>query len=129
VLDRSLLADLVLFLHFGFVVFIVGGLVAIWIGVLTKRRWIFNRRFRLAHLCAMWFVAIETLLGFACPLTVLEDLLRRSSTRDSGFIQRWIARLLYWDLPLWVFAATYLAFAFAVTLTYLWRPPTRRIES
>ncbi len=121
--DRVLLADLVLLLHFGFVVFVVGGLCAVWIGIAVDRRFARHRAFRLVHLCAVWFVAIETLLGFACPLTILEDSLRSNNLAEGGFLQRWVSQLLYWDLPVWVFALAYILFALIVTGTYIKYPP------
>ncbi|MFN0315374.1 MAG: DUF2784 domain-containing protein [Burkholderiales bacterium] len=120
--DRTFLADLVLAVHFVFVLFVVGGLCATWLGARWRWRFARNFAFRVTHLCATWFVAIETLLGYACPLTVLEDLLRSESSAGDGFLQRWISRLLYWDFPVWVFAVAYLLFALAVTATY-WRIP------
>ena len=122
--DRVSLADLVLLLHFAFVLFVVGALLAIWMGVRLHWGIARQRVFRLAHLSAVWFVAIETLLGFACPLTLLEDALRTNNNAEGGgFLQRWVSRILYWDLPPWVFAVAYLLFAIVVTATYLKYPP------
>jgi hypothetical protein len=61
-----------------------------------------------------------------CPLTVLEDLLRSGEGRDTGFVQRWLHAILYWDLPLWAFTAMYLAFAAAVAATFVLLPPRPR---
>jgi Protein of Unknown function (DUF2784) len=122
--DRSALADLVLAVHFVFVLFLVGGLIAVWLGAYWRWRFVQHRAFRVVHLCATWFVAIETLLGYACPLTVLEDLLRSEPSAEEGFLQRWISRLLYWDLPVWVFAAAYLLFALVASATYWWIAPS-----
>lgn len=123
--DRTALADLVLLLHFAFVLLVVGGLFAVWLGARLQWRVVRNPAFRLAHLGATWFVAIETLLGWACPLTVLEDLLRSEPNAEEGFLQRWVSRVLYWDFPVWVFAAAYLLFALMVTATY-WRLPPNK---
>jgi hypothetical protein len=75
---------------------------------------------------AIGLVAIEGLIGLACPLTVLEDWLRSSTGHDAGFVQRWLQELLYWDFPGWVFALAYLLFAILVALTYVAFPPVRR---
>jgi len=45
-----LLADIVLVVHFAFVLFVVGGLVLIWIGVVLRWAWVRNFWFRVAHL-------------------------------------------------------------------------------
>jgi len=121
--DRNDVADLVLVLHFVFVLFNVGMLAAVMAG--HRRRWrvAMHAPLRRFHLAAVWFVAVETLLGFACPLTVMEDWLRSGPSAEGGFLQRWISVLLYWDLPPWVFALAYLAFALAVAVAYRKLPP------
>ena len=60
-----------------------------------------NFRFRLAHLAAILFVVGESLIGMVCPLTLLEDSLRRTAT-GSNFIQRWLHRILFYDVPEWM---------------------------
>ncbi|MEW5942380.1 MAG: DUF2784 domain-containing protein [Pseudomonadota bacterium] len=115
-----LLADLVLLVHFAFVLFVVLGLPAIWIGAALGWRWVRNFWFRLAHLGAILFVAAESLIGVACPLTEWEDALRQGSPGGTSFMQRWVQRLLYYDLPEWVFTTAYAIFAAAVAATF-WR--------
>lgn len=118
------LPDLVLVLHFLIVGFIVGGLVLTWIGAAAGWRWVRNPWFRWLHLAAIVFVALEALLGYACPLTVWEDLLRGGARPDS-FVGRWVRYLLYYEAPPWVFTAAYCAWAAASAAT-LWRFPPRR---
>jgi hypothetical protein len=121
-----LLADAVLVLHTAIVFFIVGGLIAIWIGAWRRWRWVRDSRIRVAHLAAIVFVALESVIGVACPLTVLEDWLRGTGAGGESFVQRWLQRLLYWSFPDWVFLAAYIAFAAVVGLTFLLVPPQRR---
>jgi hypothetical protein len=109
---RALFADFVLVLHFAIAAFIAGGLACTWLGAALGWQWIRNRRFRLTHLAAIAFVAAEALLGIACPLTVWEDALR-SGAGERSFVARWVSRLLYYDLPEWVFTAAYVAAALA----------------
>jgi hypothetical protein len=83
-----ILADLVLAAHLGFVLFaIFGGLLAL--------RW---RRIAWLHLpAAAWGVVIE-FTGWVCPLTPLENWLRRAAgnTPYSGdFIVHYITPVLY----------------------------------
>ena len=119
------LADLVLVIHFLFVSFVVGGLALIWIGAAAGWRWVRNFWFRIVHLAAICFVALEALIGMVCPLTEWEDALR-GARGETGFIARWVYRILYYSLPDWVFTTGYVAFALAVALTF-WRvPPQRR---
>ncbi len=124
-MPAAILADLVLVVHFLFVLFVVGGLAAIVAGA-RQWAWVRNRAFRLVHLAAIVFVAAESLLGIACPLTLWEDALRGGGPARS-FVGRWVAWLLYYQLPEWVFAAAYCAFAAAVV--WAWRRVPPRAKS
>ena len=118
------LADAILVVHAAFVIFVVGGLAAIWIGIAARKRFAFNVWFRSAHLGAIAFVAVESIFGYLCPLTAWEDELRGRS-EGSGFIQRWIHAWLYWDMPSWVFTPAYVAFLLLVAWTWARHPPRR----
>ena len=120
---NALLADVVLVVHFAFVLFVVGGFALILVGAALGWRWVRNRAFRYAHLAAIVFVAAEALVGMACPLTLWEHVLRRTSPDGPSFVARWVSRLLYYDLPEWVFAAAYVVFASAVAVTLWLIPP------
>jgi polyferredoxin len=121
----TLAADAVLLVHFAFVSFVLGGFALIWLGALLHWQWIRNFRFRAIHLAAISFVAAEAVAGVMCPLTVWEDALRGSHTQTS-FIARWVRRMLFYELPEWVFTAVYLSFAAMVALTLWLVPPKRR---
>ena len=121
----ELAADAILVVHFAFVLFVVGGLVLTWAGALLRWGWIRNVWFRAAHLVAICYVAAEGLLGVMCPLTAWEDALR-GRTVGSGFVARWIHRLMFYELPESFFTVVYVAFAFIVILTYWLVPPVRR---
>lgn len=118
---HALAADALLALHFAIAAFIVGGLVLTWAGAAAGWRWVRNPWFRYAHLVAIAFVAIEALLGYACPLTVWEDLLR-GGLRPESFIGRWAYRLLYYRAPEWVFTLLYLLWAGATVATLYFVP-------
>ena len=119
-----LAADVVLVLHFAFVLFVVGGLAAIWCGAALRWQWVRGRRFRLAHLAAILFVTAEALAGIACPLTVWEDALRGTSS-DTSFIARWVHGVMFYQLPEWMFTLAYAVFAAIVALTFWFVPPRR----
>ncbi len=121
---KLLLADFILVVHFAFVLFVVGSLPLIWIGAVAGWRWIRNFRYRVAHLAAILFVSAETAAGIWCPLTLWEDALR-GTAQDKSFIARLVHSVLFYDLPVWVFTATYFAFAALVALTW-WRIPPQR---
>jgi len=113
-----LLADAVLIVHFLFVLFVVGGLLAIWAGAALGWVWVRNLRFRVAHLAAILFVMAESLVGIACPLTVWEDFLRQTGSGGASFMQRWVGRLIFYNLPEWVFTLAYVLFALVVLATF-----------
>jgi hypothetical protein len=119
------LADALLVVHFGIAGFIVAGLVAVWVGKFFHWKFIFNPVFRYLHLAAILFVALEALLGVACPLTVWEDMLR-GNVRPESFVGRWVHGLLYYRAPEWVFTAAYVAWAAATLVTLALVPPRRR---
>lgn len=120
-----MLADIVLALHALLATAIAAGFLLIPLGARCGWSWVRRRTWRVAHLAAMLIIAGETLAGLACPLTVLEDSLRGRPGADAGFIGRWLATLLYWPLPAWVFAVLYTVLALLALI--LWRqvPPRR----
>jgi hypothetical protein len=81
-------------------------------------------RFRLAHLGAILFVSAESLVGLVCPLTLLEDSMRRAPT-DTSFIQRWLHRILFYEVPEGVLTVLCLMFAILVAITFKFVPPSR----
>jgi hypothetical protein len=82
------LADLVVLLHFSFVLFAVLGGLLVW-------RWRFWIWFHLP--AVLWAVLIE-FAGWICPLTPLENYLRTKSGipgYEIGFVEHYIMPLLY----------------------------------
>jgi polyferredoxin len=120
-----MIADAILVVHFLIVLFIVGGLVAVWLGALFGWRWIRNPWLRYVHLAAIAFVAGEALIGIACPLTVWEDI-ARGGVQAESFIGRWVQRVLFYRAPDWVFTAAYVAWALATLATLRLVPPRRK---
>jgi hypothetical protein len=118
-------ADALLVVHFAIVLFIAGGLILTWTGAALGWGWIRSPWFRYLHLGAIAFVALEALLGVACPLTIWEDMLR-GGVRAESFVGRWVERLLYYRAPEWVFTAAYVAWTAATLVTLRLVPPTRR---
>lgn len=123
------LADALLALHVGIVIFVVGLLPLVLVGGALGWRWVRHTGLRLAHLALMLFIAAQAWLGQLCPLTVWEQDLRRIAGQHSyseSFIEHWLSRLLYWEAPWWVFVAAYTAFAGLVALAW-WRVRPGRV--
>ena len=125
----GLLVDSVVAVHVLFMVFVVFGELLILAGIERRWNWVRNPWFRLAHLAAILIVALETLAGSACPLTVWERDLRvlaGQPVTDATFIGRIMHGVLFYDLPSWVFTAAYLTFCALVVATFVLAPPRRR---
>ena len=83
-----LAADAVLVVHLAFIVFVLAG------GVLVLRRGLWAA----VHLPAVAWGAFAELTGTICPLTPLENSLRRSAGAagyDGGFIENYLIPLIY----------------------------------
>lgn len=127
----ALLANIVLFMHFGYVTFTVGGEIAILIGGLFHWRWVRNFIFRLLHAASVVLVAVEAVVGMNCPLTVWEYRLRILAGEHVGsqipFVAQLVRSIIFYDFPPWVFLVAYVAFALLVGATFLFvRPDVRR---
>ena len=135
----ALLADLLAALHLGFIAFVVGGQLAVLIGAALHWHWIRNRWFRVGHLLAIVFVALEAVVGMICPLTEWEYSLRRKAGQiveeDISFVGRFVREVLFYEFPTWVFTTAYVSFAVLVVVTLVlvppqWRrPPQKRIDA
>jgi hypothetical protein len=82
------LANLVVVVHLAFVLFVV-------LGVLLVRRW---PRLALVHIPAFIWGALIEFAGWICPLTPLENYLRRMAGEvgyAGGFIDHYVAALIY----------------------------------
>lgn len=84
----AFLATAVLVVHLAFVAFVLLGAVLV-----ARRPWV-----ACLHVPAVvWGMLVEA-TGWTCPLTPLEQALRRAAgeaTYDGGFIERWLVALLY----------------------------------
>ena len=80
--------DLVVVLHLLFIGFVVGGVFLAW-------RW---PRVIWAHIPAVIYGALVEFAGFTCPLTVLENDLRRRAGQAGyrgGFIAHYLVKVIY----------------------------------
>jgi len=125
----AFLADTILFVHSLYVAFTLGGAFLILAGGFLKWHWVRNRVFRLLHLAAVLFVALESLLGVDCFLTRWEYALRAGAGQFTGgdisFVGRIIGSLIYIELPDWGFVLLYSGFALFILVLYLLFPPEK----
>jgi hypothetical protein len=121
-----LLADVILGIHFAYVGFVVFGLAAILIGLALRRDWARNIWLRLIHLAMIGIVVVQAWLGVVCPLTTLENVLRRKAGQEPyplDFIESWLHKLMFFRAPAWVFIVMYSLFGLAVVATFVLAPP------
>jgi polyferredoxin len=124
----TLAADAVLLVHALFVAFVVIGQALILAGLWRGWRWVRNFRFRVTHLAAIGIVVAQGWLGVLCPLTVLENVLRRRAGQAPyahSFIGHWLQRIIFYEAEAWVFTALYTAFGALVVLTWIYGRPVR----
>ena len=123
-----LAADVIMLLHVLFVVFVVIGLVLIFVGKVRVWSWIRNPWFRLIHLAAITVVVVQSWLGLICPLTTIEMALRSragDTVYSGSFLSHWLENILYYQIPPWIFAVSYMAFAAVVAASWFWIRPRR----
>lgn len=123
-----LAADILLFCHVLFVAFVIISLLLIFAGKLCKWDWVRNPWFRTIHLAAIGVVVLQSWFGIICPLTTWEMALRQragDATYAGSFISHWLETLLYYQAPMWVFTASYTAFAALVVASWYWVRPHR----
>lgn len=118
-----MLAEIVLALHVGVILFNLFWLVAIPLGAWRGWRFVHFRIWRGLHLLCQAVVALQALLGRACFLTLWQAALEGSPEAPRPLIQRWVESVIYWRLPGWFFALLYcLVLLFAAAL-WRWVPP------
>lgn len=129
-IDPGILADIVVAIHFAYVLFALGGECLILIGGFLRWNWIRNTVFRILHLAAVLLVAAQFLLDKLCPLTSLENSLRAAAgqhvNEDITFIGRIIRSIIFYDFPPWVFGLIYIGFGALVAISFILIPPRRR---
>ena len=84
----SLAADLVVLLHFAFVIFVIAGALLV-----IRQRWL-----ALIHLPAVIWAVLLEFRGWLCPLTPLENWLRRTAGEagyEGGFVHQYLLPVLY----------------------------------
>ncbi len=121
----TILADAVVVIHMAYVLFVVLGLVAVFVGYLTKWTWVRNKWFRLIHLGMIAIVIVESLLSITCPLTTLENWLRLcggQSPSGGSFVGRCVHGLLFYQLSPRFFTIAYCSFGSLVVLALLLVP-------
>ncbi len=120
-----LLAEAVLAAHLAIILFNLFGLIVVPLGAARGWRFVHVAWWRVLHLALLAAVAAQALAGRACFLTVWQSELAGGAANPVPLIMGWVDRLIYWRLPIWVFAVLY-ALVFGYALALLWLAPLRR---
>jgi hypothetical protein len=128
------LANAVLTAHVGVILFNVVGMIAIPIGGWCGWRWVRVPWLRVVHLSALALVALQALMGRACFLTLWQAELLGAGASRAPLVVRWVGRIIFWPLPMWVFTVLYVAvFLYVIALWWLvppvWREGRRDVRS
>jgi hypothetical protein len=135
----KILADLVVLIHFAWILFMLWGFiltvcgsVSIFVLPAAKDRWAaFLDRwiFRIIHLGGIIYVAILTVLGKYCPLTILENELRKrydtELTYPGSFVVHYIEKIVYPEANFLLFAIPTIIIAVFTILMFMIRPPAK----
>lgn len=119
-------ADFTVIVHMAYVLTVVLGLPAIWIGIARGHAWSRNFWWRVGHLAMILIVVGEAWTNVTCPLTTWEAQLRTLAGQKSykgAFIANLVHDMLFYDAPTWVFTLIYSIFGLLVLLSFLIAPP------
>ena len=117
-----ILAEAILAAHLAIILFNLFGLIVVPLGAICGWRFVRVRWWRLLHLVSLAAVAAQAVFGRACFLTIWQAALTGATGSPTPLIVGWVNRVIYWPLPLWVFAALYLL-VFGYALALLWLVP------
>jgi len=131
-------ADFVVVVHFLFVIFMIVGFLFTFAAVVYV--YVFRRHgglerffgwcvFRWVHVCGIGFVGLLAVMEKYCPITTLENAIRRQAQNGGqytgSFIVHYVEKLLYPDLPpLAILIPTILIAVFTLSI-FIIRPPWR----
>jgi hypothetical protein len=123
---RMDVAEAMLLFHFAIIAFNMAGLVVIPLGGWLGWRFVRIVWLRLLRLGLLAAVAGQALAGRVCILTIWQDNLAGHGATVPPLIMLWVDRLIYWNLPFWVFTVIYLLVFFYVVALWILVPPRPR---
>lgn len=122
----KILADLVLFTHFAWIIFMLAGCLLT--AAAFKYNRIFNwRLFRIFHLAGIAYVCLLAVLGKPCPLTLLENALTArydpGAVYPGSFLAYCIERLVYPDIQPMMLVIPTLGLGIFTAVVFIFKPP------
>lgn len=125
-MDAATKADLILVIHYFWVLFVVFSVPVIIFGAVRKWEWTRNSWFRNIHLAMIAIVVFEAVTGIDCPLTVGEQELRRAAGMESyegSFVAHLFREFLYLDLPIRAVNVLHISWGILIFAFYIFWPP------
>lgn len=124
----KILADLIVAMHFAWILFMLIGAMLTFSGFFCKR--IFDWwLFRTLHLCGIMYVATLALLREYCPLTILENTARAKYGPDltypGSFIAHYIEKFVYPDVNSSIILVSTAFIAVFTIVVFIFKPPTK----
>ncbi len=126
----GILADLMVAIHVGYIVYVVLGQLLIIVAAPMKWEWARNPWFRYSHLTAIGIVAYEAIRGLRCPLTVWEEQLRELAGQVFNGSETFMGRVLHnlmfiENQPEIFFTTMYIAVLVLVIQSLVMYPPRK----
>ena len=135
----KILADLVVIIHFAWIVFVLWGFILTVYSSISvyffsagkdRAKAFFDRWiFRTVHVAGIVYVAVLTVLGKICPLTTLENILRRQYnpelTYPGSFVMHYIQKLIYPEANFLIFVVPTMIIAIFSIVMFVIRPPAK----
>lgn len=124
--EMLVLADLLLYFHFLYVLGVILPVPLILVGRFMGWEWVRNLYFRGVHVGMILVVVVNSAMGNYCPLSELEWSLREQASSPHAFalpLAEQLSGILYYDLPLWGFTILYAVFGGLVITVWIWIPP------
>jgi hypothetical protein len=124
----KILADLIVVIHFIWILFMLGGFIFTLWGFFRKEFfdwWLF----RVLHLCGIIYVGLLAVLRQYCPLTILENTLRTQYNPEliypGSFIIYYIEKLVYPDVNFSIILIPTILIALFTVIIFIIKPPVK----
>ena len=124
----KILADLIVAIHFIWILFMLVGFILTLCGFFWKRffDWFV---LRILHLCGIVYVGLLAILREYCPLTILENTVRAKYNPDltypGSFIVHHIEKLVYPDVNPSIILVPTISIAVFTIVVFIIKPPTK----
>jgi len=127
-ISPAILADIIVIIHFGWILFMLWGFVIAFCGLFRKDlfdKWLF----RTVHFFGMLYISILAVIDKYCPLTIWENELRQKhdpvSAYSGSFIVHYTEKLVYPDVDQLLLKIVTIFVAVFTLAVFLIKPPEK----